>query len=65
MDGACSKHNLRNPHNILFEKPERKRPLGKHRQRWENNTKMDLREIGREMWAGFIWLKIGTSGGLF
>jgi hypothetical protein len=30
---------------------------------WEENIKMDLMEIGLEVWIGFIWLKIGTSGG--
>jgi hypothetical protein len=25
---------------------------------------MDLKGIGLRMWAGFIWLRIGTSGGL-
>lgn len=30
--------------------------------RWENNIKMDLRERMGVVWAGFIWLKIGTSG---
>ena len=27
-------------------KPEGKRPLGRHRRRWEGNIKMDLREVG-------------------
>ena len=27
-------------------KPERKRPLGKPRLRWECSTKMDLQELG-------------------
>jgi hypothetical protein len=27
-------------------KPERKRPLGRSRRMWEDNIKMDLREIG-------------------
>jgi hypothetical protein len=31
-------------------------------RRWVDNIKIDLREIG---WAGSIWLRIGTSGGLF
>ena len=26
--------------------PESKRPLGRPRRRWEDNTKMDLREVG-------------------
>jgi len=33
-----------NPYNILVGKPERKRPLGIHRRRWEDNTRMNLRE---------------------
>ena len=28
-------------------KPERKRPLGRPRRRWEDNIKMDLEEVGR------------------
>jgi hypothetical protein len=31
------------------------------RRRWEDNNKLDLREIG---WSGLIWLRIGTSEGL-
>ena len=27
-------------------KPEGKRPLGRARRRWENNIRMDLREVG-------------------
>ena len=27
-------------------KPERKRPLGRSRRRWEDNIKMDLQEVG-------------------
>jgi hypothetical protein len=33
-------------YRILVEKPEGKRPLGRPRRRWENNIKMDLREVG-------------------
>jgi hypothetical protein len=29
----------------LFEKSERKRPLGRPRSRWEDNIKMDLQEV--------------------
>jgi len=31
---------------ILMEKPEGKRPLGRHRRRWEGNVKLDLQEVG-------------------
>jgi hypothetical protein len=37
---------LSNIYNILIGRPEGRRPLGRHRRRWENNIKMDLREIG-------------------
>jgi hypothetical protein len=36
----------RNACRILVGKPEGKRPLGKTKCRWEENFKMDLREIG-------------------
>jgi hypothetical protein len=36
----------RNAYRVLVRKPEGKRPLGRHRRRWEDNIKMDLREIG-------------------
>ena len=31
---------------ILTDKHTRKRPLGRPRRRWENNIRMDLKEIG-------------------
>jgi hypothetical protein len=37
---------VRGAYNILVGKPEWSRPLGKPRRRWEDNLKMDLREIG-------------------
>ena len=33
-------------HRVLVGKPERKRPLGRPRRRWEDNIKMDLQEVG-------------------
>jgi hypothetical protein len=39
----------RNAYRILAGKPEGKRPLGRPRCRWEDNIKMDLREI---QWRG-------------
>jgi hypothetical protein len=37
----------RDVHRVLVGKPEGKRPLGRLRRRWEDNTKMDLQEVGR------------------
>jgi hypothetical protein len=36
---------VRGAYNILVGRPEGKRPLERPRRRWEDNIKMDLREI--------------------
>jgi hypothetical protein len=36
---------MRNAYKFLFGKPEGKRLLGRRRRRWEDNIRMDLREI--------------------
>jgi hypothetical protein len=36
----------RGVYRVLVGKPEGKRPLGRRRHRWEDNIKLDLREIG-------------------
>ena len=35
----------RNGYRVLVRKPERNRPLGRPRSRWEDNIKIDLREV--------------------
>jgi hypothetical protein len=46
MGGACRTHSeMRNAYNILIIKPKAKRLLGRPRLRWEDNIRMDLREI--------------------
>jgi hypothetical protein len=35
----------RNAHRLLVGKPKGKRPFGRPRHRWEDNIKMDLKEI--------------------
>jgi hypothetical protein len=52
----------RKTYKVSVGKPERKRPLGRPRSRWEDNIRMDLKEIGREVVDGHIWLTIGTRG---
>jgi len=47
----------------LVGKPEGKKPLGRPRFRWEDNIKMDLNEVGWEVWTGSSWLRISTGGG--
>jgi hypothetical protein len=33
-------------YRVLVEKPERKKPIGRPRRRWEDNIKVDLQEVG-------------------
>jgi hypothetical protein len=40
---------------VLVGRPEGKRPLGRPRRRWEDNIKMDLREIGIN---GANWIQL-------
>jgi len=65
MGGVCSAYGeKRDVYRILVGKPERKRPPGRPRRRWEDNIKMDLQEVGLEgKWTGSRWLRIGISGG--
>ena len=35
----------RGVHRVLVGKPERRRPLGRQRLRWEDNIKIDLQEV--------------------
>jgi len=44
----------RGVHRVLVGKPEGKRQLGRPRRRWEDNIKMDLREVG----GGGDWLEL-------
>jgi len=37
---------------------EGKKPLGRHRHRWEDNIKMDLQEVG---WGGMDWLELAEG----
>ncbi|KAJ4444398.1 hypothetical protein ANN_06190 [Periplaneta americana] len=45
----------RNAYRMLVGRPEGKRPLGRPRRRWEDNIKMDLREMGYDdrEWVNF------------
>jgi hypothetical protein len=57
--------DMRNEYKCLVGKPARKRPLERSRHRWEDNVRLDLTEIGWKCeWIEYIWLGIGTSGGL-
>jgi hypothetical protein len=42
-------------YGILVGKPGGRRPLGTSRPKWEDNIKMDLRDIG---WYGMDWIDV-------
>jgi len=49
----------------LVGRSEGKRPLGRPRRRWEDNIKMDFKEIGIDGGTGFGWLRIGAVAGFY
>jgi hypothetical protein len=48
----------RNSYRRLVGKPEGKRSLRRHRSRWVDNIKMDLREIG---WDAVDWIDLAQD----
>jgi hypothetical protein len=45
-------------YRISVGRPEKKRPLGRPRFRWEDNIKMDLQEVG---WGGMDWIDMAQD----
>jgi len=59
MGGACSTYGgEERAYRILVGKPERKRPLGRLRRRWEDNIKMDILEVGG---GGMDWTDLAQG----
>jgi hypothetical protein len=48
----------RGVYRVLVRRPEGKRPLGRPRRRWEDNIKMDLKEIGID---GANWIQLAQD----
>jgi len=48
----------RGAYGVLEGDPEGKRRNGRHKHRWKDNIKIDLKEIS---WTGLIWLRIGRG----
>jgi hypothetical protein len=49
---------MRSIYKNLVRKPEWNRRLGRSRRRWENNIKMDLREVG---WEVVDWIRLAQD----
>jgi hypothetical protein len=45
----------RGVYRVLVGRSEGKRPLGRHRRRWEDNIKADLQEVGC---GGMDWIEL-------
>jgi hypothetical protein len=59
MGGACSAYGGEERLIQGFGgKTEGKRPLGRHRPRWEDNIKMDLQEVGS---GGMDWIELAED----
>jgi hypothetical protein len=48
----------RGVYGVLIGRPEGQRPLGRPRCRWEDNIRLDLREIGIE---GANWIQLARD----
>ena len=48
----------RDVYRVFVGKPEGKRQLGRPRRRWEDNSKMDLQEVGCE---GVEWIEVAQD----
>jgi len=63
-------------YRVLVGKPEGKRPLGRPRRRWEDNIKVDLKEVGcggmdwiglaqkRDRWPALVNVVMGPLGSI-
>ena len=59
MERACSTYGeKRGVYRVLVGKPGGKRPLGRHRRRWEDNIKIDLQEVGS---GGVDWIEMAQD----
>jgi hypothetical protein len=45
MEHAARMGERRSAYRVLVRKPEGRRPLERVRRRWDDNIKMDLREV--------------------
>jgi hypothetical protein len=48
-DNCSFKIVIINAYNILFARPEELRPLVRHKQKWDGNTIIDLKQIDYEV----------------
>jgi hypothetical protein len=54
---ACA-GDRRGVYRVLVGKPEGKRPLGRPRLKWEDNIKIDLKNV---TWGGIDWIEMAQD----
>lgn len=50
----------REMHEVLVERPEVRRQLGRPRNRWDDSTKIRLQEVG---WKNVEWIDVAQDTG--
>jgi hypothetical protein len=50
--------DMRGECRVLVGRPDVKRPLARPSRRWEDNIKMDLKEVG---WGGVDWIDLAQD----
>ena len=63
MGGDCNKYQggeRRGAYMVLVVKSKGKKPLGRPRNRWEDNVKIDLQEVG---WVCLVWIDMSPDRG--
>jgi len=55
MNRGCSTHGR---DDKISRKPEVKRSLGRHKRRWEDNIRTDIR---RKVWDGMVWIRLAKD----
>jgi hypothetical protein len=59
MGRACSSSGEgKGVYRVVMGKHERKRPLGRPRRRWEDDTKIDFQEVGC---GGTDWIELAQN----
>jgi hypothetical protein len=58
VSGTCGTHGEGGVYTVLVWRPEEKRLLGRPSVRWENNMKIDLRDIGID---GVNWIRLAQD----
>jgi hypothetical protein len=59
---AENMEDRRGAYRVLVARTDGKRPFGRPRRIWENNTEISIHKVGSGTWNGLIWLKTGIAG---